>query len=78
MSGVPPSAADGPSHGSGPLDRWIGRLFGDRVGLGVFLVAVVFLGLCWRVGFFITDSKTVANLLANVADGRLAVVETPY
>lgn len=71
------------------IRRWTPRLrtgwcrartavFGDRLGLLVFLVAVVFLGLCWRVGFFITDTKTVANLLANVADGRLAVVETPY
>jgi uncharacterized membrane protein YgcG len=77
MSGDPSSAGEGPSDGT-LFDPWIARLFGDRVGLGVFLVALVFLGLCWRVGFFITDSKTVANLLANVADGRLAVVETPY
>lgn len=54
------------------------RLFGDRLGLVVFLASVVFLGLCWRIGFFLTDSHTVANLLANVADGRLEVTAAPY
>lgn len=79
MSGDGSSAGDEPpQNGDELVDRLIDSVFGDRVGLGVFLVAVVFLGLCWRVGFFITDTKTVANLLANVADGRLAVVETPY
>lgn len=57
----------------------LGRvLWGDRSGLAVFLAAVVFLGALWRIDFLLTDSETVANLLTNVADGRLAIVDTPY
>ncbi len=56
-----------------------GRLvFGDRVGLAVFLGAVLWCSALWRIGFFITDSLTVANALANVADGHLAIEQTPY
>lgn len=54
------------------------RLFGDRAGLAVFLAAVVVLGALWRIEFLLNDSTTVANLLVNVAEGRLAVVEAPY
>lgn len=66
------------NRGARARERAVAALFGDHLGLVVFLAAVVFLGLCWRVGFFITDTRTVANLLANVADGRLAVVDAPY
>lgn len=59
-------------------ERVMSVLFGDRLGLVVFLGTLACLTLWWRVGFFLTDSTTVANTLANVADGRLAVVETPY
>lgn len=58
--------------------RLLERLFGDGGGLAVCLGTLVLLGASWRVGFFITDSTTVANTLANVADGRLAVVDAPY
>jgi hypothetical protein len=64
--------------GWGDPSDWRRLLFGDRYGLCVFLAAALFLGLCWRLGFFITDSRTVANLLANVADGRLSVGEMPF
>jgi hypothetical protein len=61
------------------LGRRVGAwLFGDRVGLTVFLGTLVFVAAYWRIGFLITDSRTVANALVNVADGRLAVVDTPY
>lgn len=58
--------------------RWLTVVFGDRLGLCVFLVGAIFLGLTWRVGFFIVDSRTVANLAASVAGGSLAVVDMPY
>ena len=57
----------------------LGRvLFGDRVGFVVFLAAVLWCVALWRIGIFITDTLTVANALANVADGHLAIRQTPY
>jgi len=53
-------------------------LFGDRVGLAVFLGTVLWCVAFWRIGIFITDTLTVANALANVADGQLAIEQTPY
>jgi hypothetical protein len=51
-----------------------GRLvFGDRVGFTLWLGAVLTLALWWRVGFFITDTYPIANAVANLADGRLAM-----
>lgn len=58
--------------------RATGTVFGDRGGLVVFLSAALFLGALWRVGIFVADSTTIANAVANVAEGRLAVVDTPY
>ncbi len=58
--------------------RWLALVFGDHLGLCIFLVGALFLALTWRVGFFIVDSRTVANLAASVAGGSLAVVEMPY
>ena len=51
---------------------------GDRTGLVVFLGVLVWAVATWRIGFFIQDSVTVANALANVAEGRLAIAESPY
>jgi uncharacterized membrane protein YgcG len=53
-------------------------LFGDRVGLVVFLGTVLWCVSFWRIGIFITDTLTVANTLANVANGHLAIEQTPY
>lgn len=53
-------------------------LFGDRVGLALFLATLAFAGLYWRLGFFITDNYTVANGLVAVADGGLAIEEATY
>lgn len=56
-----------------------GRIIvGDRTGLVVFLSVLVWAIALWRIGFFIRDSVTVANALANVAEGRLAIVKSPY
>jgi hypothetical protein len=53
-------------------------VFGDRRGLALFLGALCFYGLYWRLGAFITDTNAIANTLVNVADGQLAIVEAPY
>ncbi len=67
---------------TGQTAKWVrglGRLlFGDRLGLSLFLGAVLWLGALWRVGIFIQDTVAVANALANVAEGRLALVDSPY
>jgi len=57
----------------------LGRLiFGDRLGLTIFVGALLFYMVFWRIGFFLSDDITLANTLANLADGRLAVTESPY
>ena len=80
MSGdrVPLSGA---SLRSLPLDHRISRsvtragriVFGDRVGVTVWLLSVLTLALWWRIGFFITDTYPIANAVVNLADGRLAM-----
>jgi len=55
------------------------RVFvGDRLGLVVFLGVLAFVGLYWRVGFFINDNYTLANALVSLADGHLWVDEAVY
>lgn len=46
-------------------------VFGDRLGVVLFLGTLVFVALYWRVGIFINDNYTIANTLANVAEGHL-------
>lgn len=54
-----------------------GRLvFGDRLGLLLFLFALVFFGISWRVDVFITDSTTLVNGVGALLQGNL-FVETP-
>jgi hypothetical protein len=50
--------------------RW---LFGDRVGLALFLGALCFGVLTWRAGVFITDNVTLARTLDALGEGRLWV-----
>jgi len=75
----PSKSTDDPSEMTGSYRRravvW---LFGDRLGLVIFLGSVAGFFLWWRIGFFITDSTTVANALVNVGNGRLEMIETPY
>jgi len=76
--GVGPGAEEGSDR---PRSTWVGlreTLFGDRWGLALFLGTLALLVALWRVGFFIADSRTVANALVNVLDGHLAVTESPY
>ncbi|MDT3434518.1 hypothetical protein [Haloarcula sp. 1CSR25-25] len=53
-------------------------LFGDRLGLTVFLGTVVLFGLLWRTAFLITDSYTLANGLYSLSNGNLALTEAAY
>jgi hypothetical protein len=53
-------------------------LFGDRLGLVVFLATVVLFGLLWQTAFLITDSYTLANGLYSLSNGQLAMTEAAY
>ncbi|MUV50757.1 hypothetical protein [Haloarcula sp. CBA1122] len=53
-------------------------LFGDRLGLTVFLATVVLFGLVWRTAFLINDSYTLANGLYSLSNGQLAMTEAVY
>ncbi|WP_367175894.1 hypothetical protein [Haloarcula rubripromontorii] len=53
-------------------------LFGDRLGLTVFLATVVLFGLVWRTAFLINDSYTLANGLYSLSNGQLAMTEAAY
>ncbi|MFB6139691.1 MAG: hypothetical protein ABEJ26_04570 [Halosimplex sp.] len=51
---------------------------GDRLGLAVFLAALLAVGLTWRIGVFINDNYTLANTLVAFADGHLTVERAVY
>lgn len=53
-------------------------VFGDEVGLAIFLGTIVLGGLTWQLGFFITDSYAVANGLINVGRGHLSIERFHY
>ncbi len=53
-------------------------LFGDRLGLTVFLATVVLFGLLWRTAFVLNDSYTLANGLYSLSNGQLAMTEAVY
>jgi len=53
-------------------------LFGDRLGLVVFLATVVLFGLLWRTAFLINDSYTLANGLYSLSNGQLSMAEAAY
>lgn len=53
-------------------------LFGDRIGVVIFLAALAFTTLYWRVGFFINDNYTIANTLVNIAEGHLHITPVIY
>lgn len=59
--------------------RTLGRsVFGDRTGLVLFLGAIAFFWLTWRVGFFINDNFTLANTLVGLSKGHLHVSDIAY
>lgn len=53
-------------------------VFGDRVGLVLFLGATAFFMVYWRIGFFISDNYAVANSVLNLADGHLDIKRIAY
>lgn len=53
-------------------------LFGDPLGLAVFLGALALAGATWQVGVFITDTYAVANGVVNVAEGHLTIERVRY
>lgn len=63
----------------GAWSRVAGRVvFGDRIGLTLFLGALVFYMMTSRVGFFINDNYTLANNLVTVSKGHLHLAEVVY
>ena len=53
-------------------------LFGDRIGLALFLASVCLFGAVWRTEIFITDSYALVNGLYNLTNGELYLVEAAY
>lgn len=53
-------------------------VFGDRLGVILFLAGLVFVTSYWRIGIFVSDSYALGNTLVNVADGHLAVRNIQY
>ena len=53
-------------------------VFGDRLGLIVFLAAIAVYLSYWRIGMLINDTYTVANTLVAVADGQFHVERAVY
>lgn len=58
--------------------RTVAVVFGDRLGLTLFVSALLVYLLTWRVGVFITDTYAVANAMAAVADGHLYIESATY
>ena len=82
-AGTAAESAETPAPGSGdePASRpgtagW--SVFGDPLGLAVFLGALALAGATWQVGVFITDTYAVANGLLNVAEGHLSIERVQY
>lgn len=71
MSSVPVSTPGSRLRVAG--DRAFRLVFGDRLGLLVFLGSLAFFGLTWRIDVFMTDSVTVVNGLGALTEGHLAV-----
>jgi hypothetical protein len=69
-------AEPGPGTDEASTRNW--SLFGDSLGLAVFLGALAVAGSTWQVGFFITDTYAVANGLVNVAEGHLTIDRIEY
>jgi len=52
--------------------------FGNYLGATLFLTALAWFGLYWRLGFFSNDQFTFANALVGVADGHLFIDRAVY
>ena len=67
---------DSDSTDSPVTGNW--SVFGDSLGLTVFLATLTAAVGTWQVGFFITDTYAVANGLVNLADGHFTVDRIYY
>jgi hypothetical protein len=65
-------------RGQRARQRALAVVFGDRIGLALFLGVVLVLSVCWRVEFFITDTYAVANTVINVAEGHFDIRRIEY
>ncbi|MEF8977176.1 MAG: hypothetical protein V5A21_13195 [Halapricum sp.] len=62
-----------------PLPQRAGRIvFGDWLGLALFLGALCYIAVLTRVGIFINDTYTTANAFVALTEGRLWVAEPFY
>lgn len=59
-------------------DRTAPIVFGDSLGLTVFIGALLFLTLYWRIGFVFNDNWAIANTFVAVSRGQLAITELVY
>ncbi|PSP81538.1 hypothetical protein BRC81_00850 [Halobacteriales archaeon QS_1_68_20] len=59
-------------------DSLVRTVFGDRLGLLLFLTTLIFVVPAWRIGFFINDNWTLANTFVAVADGHLHLERIVY
>lgn len=59
------------THGFGQVKER--RVFRDRIEVAIFLGALVYLFLYWKIGIFITDNYTLINTLVNLAGGHLNI-----
>lgn len=53
--------------------RLVTAVFGDRLGLALFLGALAFFPLTWRIGILSSDNYIIANSVVALADGHLSV-----
>lgn len=53
-------------------------LFGDRVGVVIFLASLTLFVALWRTAFLINDSYTIANGLYAVANGDISMTVAEY
>lgn len=53
-------------------------IFGDEIGLLIFIGSLLFFGLYWRIGIFVTDNWTIANTFVALVDGHLYIQKPLY
>lgn len=58
--------------------RTLAFVFGDRIGLLIFLASLCLFGLVWRTAFLINDSYTLANGLYALERGSLDMTSAVY
>ena len=77
VKSVPSLSATGQPDAATAVRHWLrhaGRVvFGDRLGLVVFLVGQTFATCYWRISIFLTDSYAIGNTLVNVAEGHFSI-----